>query len=78
LFTIAWSFTWTYCILQIIDKTIGLRVTEEDEEEGLDSSIHNEKLAGNNVRVPTYYDRNNKITIATLKAKSISVEAIVT
>jgi Amt family ammonium transporter len=27
LFTIAWSFIWTYCILQIIDKTIGLRYT---------------------------------------------------
>jgi ammonia channel protein AmtB len=42
------------------------RVSEEDEEEGLDSSIHNEKLAG-----------NNKIKIATLKAKSISIEVIV-
>ncbi len=31
-------------ILQIIDKTIGLRVTEEQEREGLDISLHGESI----------------------------------
>jgi Amt family ammonium transporter len=30
--------------LLIIDKTIGLRVTEEQEREGLDISLHGESL----------------------------------
>ena len=38
-YAIGWSFIVSYAILQAIDKTIGLRVSEEDEEEGLDSSI---------------------------------------
>ena len=41
-YAIGWSFIVSYAILQAIDKTIGLRVSEEDEEEGLDSSIHGE------------------------------------
>jgi Amt family ammonium transporter len=31
-------------ILAIIDKTMGLRVTEEQEREGLDISLHGESL----------------------------------
>jgi len=31
-------------ILQIIDKTIGLRVSEEQERQGLDISLHGESL----------------------------------
>ena len=38
-FTIGWSFIWSYILLQIIDKTIGLRVSCDEEEGGLDSSI---------------------------------------
>jgi ammonia channel protein AmtB len=30
--------------LLIIDKTLGLRVTEEQEHEGLDISLHGESL----------------------------------
>jgi Amt family ammonium transporter len=30
--------------LLIIDKTLGLRVTEEQEREGLDISLHGESL----------------------------------
>jgi ammonia channel protein AmtB len=38
----------------IIDKTMGLRVSDEDEEKGLDLSIHGEAL-------PTYIaDRQSK------------------
>jgi ammonium transporter, Amt family len=41
-FAIGWSFIFTLIILVIIDKTIGLRVSSEAEEAGLDSSIHGE------------------------------------
>lgn len=41
-FAIGWSFIFTLIILVIIDKTIGLRVSVEAEEAGLDSSIHGE------------------------------------
>jgi len=30
--------------LKIIDKTIGLRVTEEQERQGLDISLHGESI----------------------------------
>ena len=42
LFAVGWSFSWTYLICKAIDMTIGLRVSEEDEMEGLDASIHGE------------------------------------
>ena len=48
-FAIGWSFIWTWCILQIIDKTIGLRVSSQDEEVGLDSSIHGETNSGSQI-----------------------------
>ena len=40
--TVAFSFAATLAILEITDVTIGLRVTEEHEEAGLDSSQHGE------------------------------------
>jgi Amt family ammonium transporter len=40
--TVAYSFVATLVILKIIDVTVGLRVTEEHEEAGLDSSQHGE------------------------------------
>jgi Amt family ammonium transporter len=43
---IAWSAVVSYGILQLLDKTIGLRVTAEQEEEGLDSSLHGETIVG--------------------------------
>ena len=45
-----WPSAWaeapasSYVILTIIDKTMGLRVTEEQEREGLDISLHGESL----------------------------------
>ncbi|HEY4898180.1 MAG TPA: ammonium transporter [Candidatus Nanopelagicaceae bacterium] len=39
---VAYSFVVTYILAQIIDKTMGLRVSEEDEEAGLDLSQHAE------------------------------------
>jgi Amt family ammonium transporter len=40
--TIAYSFTVTLVILKILDKTLGIRVKEEDELDGLDLSQHGE------------------------------------
>ncbi len=42
LITIAYSGVGTYIILKILDKTIGLRVTNEEEITGLDISLHDE------------------------------------
>ena len=40
--TIAYSFTVTWVILKILDKTLGIRVKGEDELDGLDLSQHGE------------------------------------
>jgi len=42
--TVVYGFIVSYVILAIIDKTMGLRVTEEQEREGLDISLHGESL----------------------------------
>jgi Amt family ammonium transporter len=42
--TVVYAFVVSYAILQIIDKTLGLRVTEEQEREGLDISLHGESI----------------------------------
>jgi len=38
----AFSFTVTYVVAQLLDKTIGLRVSSDDELVGLDQSQHAE------------------------------------
>ena len=38
----AYSFALTFLILKVLDLTIGLRVSEEDEFSGLDLSQHRE------------------------------------
>jgi ammonium transporter, Amt family len=40
--TLCFSFLATMTILRLVDRTVGLRVSEEVEEEGLDRSIHGE------------------------------------
>jgi Amt family ammonium transporter len=40
--TLAYSFVVSLVLAMIIDRTIGLRVTEAQEEEGLDLSQHRE------------------------------------
>ena len=40
--TIAYSFTVTWILLKILDKTLGIRVKGEDELDGLDLSQHGE------------------------------------
>jgi Amt family ammonium transporter len=42
-FTIVWSALLTFAILKLIDWTVGLRVTEEQEQIGLDLALHEEK-----------------------------------
>jgi Amt family ammonium transporter len=43
LVTLAFSAAGTYIILKIVDWTVGLRITAQDEEMGLDLSQHNER-----------------------------------
>ncbi len=42
--TVVYGFVVSYVILIVIDKTMGLRVTEEQEREGLDISLHGESI----------------------------------
>jgi ammonium transporter, Amt family len=42
--TVIYGFAASYLILKIIDMTIGLRVTEEQEREGLDITLHGESI----------------------------------
>jgi Amt family ammonium transporter len=42
--TLIYGFVASYIILKIIDLTIGLRVAEEEEREGLDVSLHGESV----------------------------------
>ncbi|MBI1824487.1 MAG: ammonium transporter, partial [Nitrospirae bacterium] len=39
----AFSFIGTMIILKVVDAIVGLRVTTEDEQNGLDLSQHNER-----------------------------------
>jgi Amt family ammonium transporter len=42
--TLIYGFVMSFVILKVIDMTIGLRVTEEQEREGLDISLHGERV----------------------------------
>jgi Amt family ammonium transporter len=42
--TVVYGFAVSYVLLIVIDKTLGLRVTEEQEREGLDISLHGESI----------------------------------
>ncbi len=42
--TLIYGFVMSFIILKVIDLTIGLRVTEDQEREGLDISLHGESL----------------------------------
>ena len=41
--TIIWCAVFSYIIFKIVDAMIGLRVTEEQETEGLDLVLHDER-----------------------------------
>jgi Amt family ammonium transporter len=42
LITIVWSGVVSFIAFKVVDLTIGLRVSEEDEREGLDITSHGE------------------------------------
>ncbi|MCW3474514.1 ammonium transporter [Rhodovastum sp. RN2-1] len=42
--TLVWSGAVTFIILKVVDVVVGLRVTEEEEREGLDVVLHGERL----------------------------------
>jgi len=42
--TIAYTAIGTYIILKVLDLVMGLRVTEEQEREGLDIALHGERV----------------------------------
>ncbi|RYY91953.1 MAG: hypothetical protein EOO24_30185, partial [Comamonadaceae bacterium] len=42
IFTIVWSGVVSFIAFKIVDLLVGLRVTEEEEREGLDISSHGE------------------------------------
>jgi Amt family ammonium transporter len=44
LLTIAYCAVATFVLLKIVDAIVGLRVTEEEEVEGLDTTLHGERL----------------------------------
>ncbi|NNE38447.1 MAG: ammonium transporter, partial [Gammaproteobacteria bacterium] len=41
--TIAWCGIATFIILKLVDAMVGIRVTEEEETEGLDLVLHDER-----------------------------------
>ena len=42
--TIAYTAVMTFIILKVLDIVMGLRVTEEQEREGLDIALHGERV----------------------------------
>jgi Amt family ammonium transporter len=42
--TVAYALVVTWLILKVIDMLVGLRVSEEEEREGLDVSLHGERV----------------------------------
>ena len=42
--TLVWSFAMSLLILKVLDLTIGLRVTTDEEREGLDIALHGEAI----------------------------------
>lgn len=43
--TLVWSGVVSFVLLKLIDWTIGLRVTQEEEVEGLDMTLHGERIS---------------------------------
>jgi Amt family ammonium transporter len=41
--TIVYTFVVSFVILKVLDAVMGLRVDEEQEEEGLDIALHDER-----------------------------------
>ena len=41
--TIVYSGVLTFVIIKVLDSTIGIRVSPEDESDGLDIALHNKR-----------------------------------
>jgi len=41
---VIYGFVVSFILLKVIDTVIGLRVTEEQEREGLDLALHGERV----------------------------------
>ena len=56
--TLLWSGVFTYLILKVLDVTVGLRVSDQDETEGLDLTQQNERaydpLRNSELRINNY------------------------
>jgi len=59
--TIGWAAFMTAIILLCLDRTIGLRVSADDEEQGLDSSIHGETIGSALTETSRDGDKDNKV-----------------
>ena len=46
-FTFVYCFALSWMILKLVDRLVGLRVREEEEEMGLDLAEHNERACSN-------------------------------
>jgi len=57
---VLWAAFWTFVILKIIEVTVGLKVSEEEEERGLDAVEHNEVAYDYLVKVAGKYDEGGK------------------
>jgi ammonium transporter, Amt family len=42
--TVIWSGVISFVLLKLVDAVVGLRVTREEETEGLDVVLHGERL----------------------------------
>lgn len=42
--TAAWSFGLSFIILVVLNRTIGMLVSEEVEKKGIDAGVHNEEI----------------------------------
>jgi Amt family ammonium transporter len=56
--TIGWSFALTYLIATLVQRTVGLRITPEQEVRGLDTSLHAESA----------YDLGNVRTVGRMES----------
>ncbi|WP_308874317.1 hypothetical protein [Thiothrix subterranea] len=43
LLTVVWSGVVSFVLFKLIDMTMGLRVSEEEERQGLDTASHGER-----------------------------------
>mmetsp|Transcript_17753 Transcript_17753/g.16027 ORF Transcript_17753/g.16027 Transcript_17753/m.16027 type:complete len:490 (+) Transcript_17753:74-1543(+) len=70
--TIGWSAFATLCILFLVDKVVTLRVSEQEEEDGLDHSLHGETLS--NVTIAKKLESYDAVKSNEGDGKSVEIE----